>query len=95
MKHLILFFNIFAVLVMSIFTSLVVWRQSLHEPLVWTALIFIGGVAGWQNYIAARHPRLFTYGAQEYLQESELAHVREMAKLEIMKRHDDADQRSV
>jgi hypothetical protein len=43
---------------------------------VWTVCIIV-----WTSYMAWKNPRALAYGPNEYLQESKLAHAREMARI--------------
>jgi hypothetical protein len=55
-----------------------------HVPILeWVAICWIGGMTVWVNWQAAHDPRSLTYGPHEYLEESRLAHQRQMAAMRL------------
>jgi hypothetical protein len=55
-----------------------------HAPVLeWVAVCWIVGMTLWVNWQAARNPRSLTYGPHEYLEESRLAHQRQMAAMRL------------
>jgi hypothetical protein len=61
--------------------------SSLPEVTKTVTLLVFGiwfiGIAVWTGYIAKTDPRSLSYGPNEYLQESKLAHDRHMAALRL------------
>jgi len=74
-------FNALAILIVAQLT----WTTRLSNggvtTLDWCIFGFIAVVTAWLNIFAAFNPRFLAYGPAEYIRESELAHAREMGKL--------------
>ena len=75
-------FNAFSIISLgSIATAAAV---SGHMPaLTWVVVIWIVGMTAWVNWQAVYNPRSLTYGPHEYLEESKLAHQRQMAAMRL------------
>ena len=55
-----------------------------HVPILeWVAVGWIVGMTLWVNWQVAHDPRSLTYGPREYLEESRLAHQRQMAAMRL------------
>lgn len=74
-------FNAFAVMAALVVLAMVAWADMAGPQLriAWAVLVFVGLVTLWLNYFAAKNPRFLAYGPREYLEESRLAHERQMA----------------
>ena len=75
-------FNAFSIISLaSIATGTAV---SGHMPiLTWVVVGWIIGMTIWINWQAAHDPRSLAYGPHEYLEESKLAHQRQMAAMRL------------